>query len=307
MPKRAKDFTAIHFDFNYYKTWFKDNVRNSVRRFVHRLKTTQEINTQRIQLLPQQQQQQTLSTCVITMNAAGHIGPLVKHAKTFSDEVVIGVDSKTTDNTVEIAKAAGADKVFVIENNALTCNGALEELVKACTSNWVLRLDDDEYMEPRFLELKQALIQQTQYTHFKFPRLHVCNTQPLQWVDDGYLYPDFQLRLFKNDLNLLSFPGAVGHTSISCAGKRGKVHSVNIVHLNLAINSREKRETKLEKYIKRLNGAWVHPINAAALLFEDYKLNIKPYSIHQPAFEQLLCDVVAQSKSQLATQKAVTI
>lgn len=278
-------------DFKYYYTLYKDLTWHRFRRFLHQKGLKKELASG-IYHTPAPKHNLKLSTCVITMNSAHRIAPLIRHAKTFSDEVVIGVDSKTQDNTFEVCQKAGADVVFWIENNALTCNAGLEELVKACSGDWILRLDDDEYMEPEFLEIKDHLMAQAQYTHYKFPRLHITSVDPMQWVPDGYYYPDYQMRLCKNDLNILHFPGAVGHTSITADGEKGRIFGVNIVHLNLAINSRQKREAKLEKYIIRHNGGWVHPINEYALLFEDFNYKIEPYTHRDKEFCKLLYEVV---------------
>ena len=296
MPRLAKQFIGVHWDFKFYKTLGKDNFWNSIRRISRKLKLAKELKSDLYQPFTLTTTPQKLSVCIMSMNAEDRIAPVVKHALTFADEVVIGVDSKTTDNTLLVAQQAGAHKVFIIQNQALTCNGALEELTKVCTGDWVLRLDDDEYMEPEFLQIKDRLIYQEEITHYKFPRLHISHVKPLKWINDGYLYPDYQMRLFKNDLALLDFPAPVGHASIGCSGRRGKVHGVNIIHLNMAINSREKREAKLEKYIKRLNGAWVHPINLFALLFEDYHYRIIPYQHANKAFCDLLERVVIESQ-----------
>lgn len=278
-------------DFKYYVTLGQDLLWHFVRRLRHRLGVFQERSHPWYRTIAPAHSQK-LSTCVITMNAAHRLAPLIAHAKTFSDEVVIGVDSKTTDNTFEVAQAAGADVVFWIENDALTCNAGLEALVDHCSGDWILRLDDDEYMEPSFLGLKDHLITQSAYTHFKFPRLHISSVSPLKWVDDSYLYPDYQMRFFKNDKSILHFPGAVGHTAITSDGPKGRIFTTNIIHLNLAINTRQKREEKLQRYIKRHQGQWVHPINEYALLFENFPYCIRLYRCDDVAFTTLLESVV---------------
>lgn len=236
-----------------------------------------------------------LSTCIMTMNGEHRIRPLLEYIRTFSDEIVVGVDSKTTDNTLAACKGL-CDELFVIESDALTVNAGLEKLINRCHGDWVLRLDDDEFPEPHFARYKNGILAQEKYTHYKLPRLHLCNIHPMQWVDDGYLYPDYQMRLFKNDKSLLTFPGAVGHLGIRCAGPKGRLNSINLVHLNLAINPRFKREEKLATYIKRLNGGWVHPVNEHALLFEDFKYNIKPYSHPDAQFIKTLADTTAHQR-----------
>lgn len=293
-------------NFKYYYTLNKDLLWHAFRRWRHGQGVQQESKAGIYQQAPPVHSLR-LSTCIITMDSERRIAPVIAHAKTFSDEVVVGVDSKTRDNTFEVCQQAGADVVFWIQNDALTCNGGLEELVKACSGDWIVRLDDDEYLEPSFLRIKDALIAQDYYTHYKFPRLHICSTGPLRWINDSYLYPDYQMRLFRNDLSLLHFPGAVGHTAITSSGPKGRVFTTNIIHLNLAINSRQKREAKLERYIVRHNGGWVHPINEYALLYEDFRYRIQPYDYPDTDFCQLLESVVRMESSSTIVPQAAQL
>ena len=284
-------------DWRYHKTLWQDLAWHKIRRWRHQLGCWQE-QRQPWLSTPIDKGDLKLSVCIITMNAADRIEPLIRHCKTFADEIVIGVDSKTTDDTFSRCQAAGADVVFTIQNEAQTCNAGLEMLVARCSGDWILRLDDDEYVEPQLQAWFGNLMHQTRYTHFKIPRLHLCHIDPLEWVNDSYLYPDYQMRFFKNDKNLMHFPGAVGHTSITCNGKKGRLFGGNIVHLNLAINSRQKRQAKLEKYIRRHQGGWVHPINEYALLFEEFNYNIEPYNHPDATFCDLLASVVRDVRHQ---------
>ncbi len=278
-------------DLKYYYTLNKDLIWHAFRRGQHASGLDKELKSG-LYDRPAPRHNLRLSTCILTMNSARRIAPLIAHARSFSDEVVVVVDSKTTDDTLAVCQKAGADVAFILQNDALTCNGMLEAMVNACSGDWVLRLDDDEYMEPQFLRIKDALMAQETYTHYKFPRLHLCSVRPLKWVNDSYLYPDYQMRLFRNDRSILHFPGAVGHTAITADGEKGRIFGTNIVHLNLAINTRKQREAKLEKYIRRHNGSWVHPINEYALLYEQFNYRIEPYNHPDEAFRNLLASVV---------------
>lgn len=289
---------AIQRDRAYYRIYNRDMRRQKVRRFVHQLGLWFEDRWIRPQWEASSQSSKSglkLSTCIMTMNSAERIQPLLRYIRSFSDEIVVGVDSKTTDNTLEACQGL-ADEVFVIQSDALTCNAGLEALVARCHGDWILRLDDDEFPEPHFAKLVTGAISTQRYTHYKLPRLHLCNIEPLEWINDGYLYPDFQMRLFVNDKSLLKFPGAVGHLGIECQGRKGRINTVNLVHLNMAINPRFKREAKLETYIKRLNGAWVHPINEHALLWEDFRYRIEPYRYPDSAFCQLLIETTRHQR-----------
>lgn len=273
---------AIQRDQRYRDILRRDLSRQRMRRWARQWGVLYEnwVTVPRLKAMAQSAQTQArrpkLTTCIMTMNSAERIRPLLEYIRHFSDEIVVGVDSKTTDNTFAACEGL-ADELFVIQSDALTCNAGLEPLVDRCHGDWILRLDDDEFPEPHFAELTTGLMLSDRYTHYKLPRLHISSIEPLMWVNDSYLYPDYQMRLFKNDKSLLKFPGAVGHLGIECKGSKGRVNSVNLVHLNLAINPRFKREAKLKTYIERLNGGWVHPVNEHALLFEDFNYRIEPY------------------------------
>ena len=75
------------------------------------------------------------------MNSAQRIRPLLQYIRRFSDEIVVGVDSKTTDDTLATCEGL-ADELFVIQSDALTCNAGLEPLVERCHDkawDWLLK------------------------------------------------------------------------------------------------------------------------------------------------------------------------
>lgn len=302
---KASEFT-IQRDERYFSTLKKDMRRQRARRFAHRLGAWYE------SLLVRPRWEKVgrpnapkLTTFIMTMNSAERIRPLLQYVRRFSDEIVVGVDSKTTDHTLQACEGL-ADELFVIQSDALTCNAGLEPLVERCHGDWLLRLDDDEFPEPHFEKIVAGLMSNDRYTHYKIPRLHLSSVEPMQWVDDSYLYPDYQMRLCRNDKSLLKFPGAVGHLGIECAGPKGRLNTVNLVHLNLAINPRFKRESKLKTYIERLNGGWVHPVNEHALLFEDFNYRISPYQYPDKDFLALLRETTRHQRQVYETAQMQT-
>ena len=295
---QAEEF-SIQRDQRYKQVSSRDMRRQRLRRFAHQIGVWYEKQWVRSQWLKADQQntkRPTLSVAIMTMNASRRICPLLNYIRRFADEIVVGVDSKTTDDTFACCEGL-ADELFMIQSEALTCNAGLEPLIARCHGDWILRLDDDEYPEPHWMKYMAGILNTNRYTHYKIPRLHLCQTQPLQWINDGYLYPDYQMRLFRNDPSLLTFPGAIGHLGIECEGPKGRLNSINLVHLNFAINPRFKREEKLKTYITRLNGGWVHPINEHALLFEDFHYRIEPYHYPDPDFCNLLVQTVHEQRS----------
>ncbi len=306
---KPSDF-AIQRDLKYQKTFRRDMFRQRMRRLAHQLGALYEnalVKPRWAEVARRTgNNYPRLSTCIITMNSAERIRPLLEYIRAFSDEIVVGVDSKTTDNTLEACQGL-ADELFVIQSDAQTCNAGLEPLIERCHGDWILRLDDDEFPEPHFAERVRGIIATERYTHYKLPRLHLCGIDPLLWINDGYLYPDYQMRLFRNDKSLLKFPGAVGHLGIECAGQKGRINGINLVHLNMAINPRFKREEKLKTYIERLNGAWVHPVNEHALLWEDFNYQIEPYNYPDTDFCRLLTETTRHQRDWYEARRLVSV
>ncbi len=97
----------------------------------------------------------SIATIILTYNEEKHIARCIKNAQQFSNQIFL-VDSFSTDSTIEIAEDLGA-KVFQNkwENNyAKQFNWGLQNL--PITSDWVFRLDADEYVTEDLLAELEA-------------------------------------------------------------------------------------------------------------------------------------------------------
>ena len=131
-----------------------------------------------------------LSVVVITKNEAGRIVDCLKSVD-WADEVIV-LDDESTDNTVELARAAGA-KVF---QRKMDAEGKHRNHAYSLAKNeWILSLDADERVTP---ELKEEIIE-TLKNHpdcngYTIPRRNFIGST---WVRHGGMYPSAQLRLFR--------------------------------------------------------------------------------------------------------------
>lgn len=94
----------------------------------------------------------TLTVIILTRNETLHIGRAIRSVQRVADRIVV-VDSGSTDDTVAIAKAHGAEVLvnpFVTQ--AKQFNWALDQLGE--DTEWIFRLDADEIVSP---ELAQSL------------------------------------------------------------------------------------------------------------------------------------------------------
>ena len=152
----------------------------------------------------------TLSVIVITNNESANILACLASVS-FADQFVV-VDSGSTDNTVELAKSAGAQVLQTTDwpGFGMQKNRALD----LATGDWVFSIDADERVTPELAEQIKAAIKLgmdtgvqveadlnikndskgNQVSAFEIPRLtQFCG----QWIRHCGWTPDLVLRLFK--------------------------------------------------------------------------------------------------------------
>ena len=130
----------------------------------------------------------SLALAVIALDEERGLPRALASVSAVVDEVVVVIDSRTTDRTREVAGGARVVEV-VFEDFAQMRNAALD----AAGADWVLMLDADEILEgdPRPLMDKPAI--------WEFPRRHWKDLACTEPAADDRFYPDRQARLFPND------------------------------------------------------------------------------------------------------------
>lgn len=98
----------------------------------------------------------SVTALILSFNEEVHIGRCLDRIAPLAERVVV-IDSFSTDRTVEIAKAAGAEvHQHAFTNQAAQLQWALDTV--PIDSNWIIRVDCDEYLEPALIdELKAKL------------------------------------------------------------------------------------------------------------------------------------------------------
>lgn len=133
-----------------------------------------------------------LTAVILTLNEGEHIEECVR-SLAWADRVIV-FDSYSCDETVALAKAAGADVLqSVFENYAQQRNAALA----AVNTDWVFFVDADERGTLDLAaEVRRVMVQRSE-TGWYVPRNNYIFgklTRGAGW------YPDYQLRLFKHGL-----------------------------------------------------------------------------------------------------------
>ena len=135
-----------------------------------------------------------ITVVILTFNEALHIRRCLERIRPLVRRMVV-VDSFSTDGTPAIARACGAD---VLQrrwvNYADQFQWALDHA--GITTDWVLRLDADEYLEPALIAEIQARLADlpADVTGVNFRRKVIFRGR---WIRFGGFYPTILLRLWR--------------------------------------------------------------------------------------------------------------
>ncbi|MDB5677659.1 glycosyltransferase family 2 protein [Sphingomonas bacterium] len=95
----------------------------------------------------------TVTALILSFNEEVHIGRCLDRIAPLADRVIV-IDSFSTDRTVEIARDKGAEvHQHAFTNQAAQLQWALDTI--AIDSDWIIRVDCDEYLEPALIEALQ--------------------------------------------------------------------------------------------------------------------------------------------------------
>jgi glycosyltransferase involved in cell wall biosynthesis len=132
-----------------------------------------------------------LTCCIPTLNEALHIERAI--ASVIDLGPVFVIDCGSEDNTVALAKAAGATVVeHAWQGYAAQKNWALDNL--PIETDWILFLDADESLTPALRSEIEEALRDSQFDGFYVARRHIFLKRVLR---HAWWYPDYQLRLFK--------------------------------------------------------------------------------------------------------------
>ena len=137
----------------------------------------------------------SITAIVITRDEVGHVERCIGSLLPAVARIVV-VDSGSTDGTREVARELGAD---VYENAWTNHSNQLNWALDHCaiTTDWVLRLDADEYLEPALQrQLVGGLDALPPSVHgvLLARKYHFLG----RWIRHGGMHPLYHLRLWRN-------------------------------------------------------------------------------------------------------------
>ena len=184
------------------------------------------------------------SVCAMVSTTPARVTAMLGPLRVLDPEVVLAIDDRL-DQSFDADFRRLGDRVLRVPYLG-SVSRAFGWLLSQCTSDWVLRLDDDEVPSAGLAaELAQCIQGDPPITHAWVPRrwLYPHSASVLaQWP----WRPDYQLRLNRNDPALVSFPGRI-HEVISVLGPCLYLREP-IYHADLLFKSFEERWRKARRY-----------------------------------------------------------
>ncbi|MBI3590321.1 MAG: glycosyltransferase family 2 protein [Candidatus Melainabacteria bacterium] len=136
-----------------------------------------------------------LSVAMITFNEERIIEKTLSAIHNWIDQIVV-VDSLSTDKTVDILECFN---VSLYKEKWKGYSAQKNFAVSKCSGEWILVLDADEVVSSSLKdEILEVIKKPTNYNGFKIKRKFYVGKR---WIQYGGYYPDYQLRLFKNNKN----------------------------------------------------------------------------------------------------------
>ena len=188
----------------------------------------------------------TLSGILLTDGLTTETATWFAEVRQIVDELIILVDRQRADEYTREVAAKLATRVHEVDGKGYV-EAHLPEMVQACRSDWILRLDSDERLAPGWYENSWRRYLNGAQTHFNVPR---------RWFDtrDSYLkiapwMSDPQMRLFRNVPSEIIFPEEI-HEPTIVAGPGEYLPELAIEHHVLWLKTRAEREEKVARYLR---------------------------------------------------------
>ncbi len=133
-----------------------------------------------------------LSVVIIAWNEEKNLPRAISSARRLADEIVVVVDTASTDKTLEIAKKLKC-QVFTHAHTGIVEPMRNFSISKA-KGEWILLLDADEEIPAVLAEKIKQIIKKPDADYYRLPRKNIIFDK---WIKSEHWWPDYVYRLFK--------------------------------------------------------------------------------------------------------------
>lgn len=169
-----------------------------------------------------------ISVCIVSGAEAHRIGKTLESVASWTSEIVVVLDDRTSDDTGAIVKRAGGRLVWEPWKGFV---GQKNSVAAKATEPWLLNLDADEVVSVALRsEIEQLFANRAglnRHTAYRFPR---CTRYCGRWIRHGDWYPDRVLRLWKQ--GAARWVGEEPHARLDVTGTTGTLHADLLHHSN---------------------------------------------------------------------------
>lgn len=135
-----------------------------------------------------------ISVVINTKNEEKNLPRALASVKDLADEIVL-VDMFSTDDTVAIAKKAGA-RVYTYRSMGYV-EPARNFAISRASGDWILILDADEGIPPSLAEkLKKVIASDKSVNFYRLPRKNIIFGK---WIKHARWWPDYNIRFFRKE------------------------------------------------------------------------------------------------------------
>lgn len=181
----------------------------------------------------------TLSIACLTSDPGPLVHTSLTALRSVADEIVVAADARVGDDDLDYY-AAAADVLLRVQFESAWRH--LAWLHAQCEGDWVLLIDGDEVPSAALVEQLPSLVQSRSVTQYLLPRRWLYPGVG-EWLDELPWWPDYQVRLVRND-GLLRFPGVI-HTHAEPT-RPARYLEEPLYHLDLLLTSAADRRAKAE-------------------------------------------------------------
>lgn len=162
-----------------------------------------------------------ISATIIAYNEAENIADCIRSAFRVCNEVLVVVDSKTTDDTAAIAEAEGA-RIF---HQAYLGDGPQKAFaVPFAVNEWILSLDADERLDEDAVTAIQSLtLSESRVDGYSLRRRNFVGNH---WIRAAGFYPDAVVRLYHKER--AAYLPKKGHSSVDA--KQVEALDAHLIH-----------------------------------------------------------------------------
>ena len=211
-----------------------------------------------------------LSGVLITHQLSDEAVEWFATVRSVCDELVAFVDEDRAAPDVD-RKLQHLGARILNTRSAAFYNADFGAMVAACRGEWLLKVDYDEELSREWQDTRwrDELLRQDEFNHFWCPRRWLTGRDT--YIATEPWWPDWQLRLFRNQPDAITFPNQL-HETMRMTGEPGYLRTLAIHHHDLRLASRAAREAKAAAYEAQRPGGGL----GFFYLYEDHDLPALP-------------------------------